>query len=221
MAAGLSGFLAMRYAIRGTVVVLPDLSGTTIPEASESLRRIGLLIDVLAMKPDPRAPANTILQQDPIAGSRVKPNQMVRVIVSSGERKEAVPSVVGSSLRVAQMNLMRLGHRLGDVCRVHYGPEQSSRIVYQIPQPGESPGSGIAVHVLFNLGEQEKSYVMPDLVGRDVNEAIRLFNKNQLKIETVNYRRAPGSFKGIILAQQPRRGYRLYQTSPIILEVSR
>ena len=221
LAATISGFLAMRYAIRGTVVVIPNLVGQTIDQADETLHRMSLKMNVLARKPDAQIPVNMVMEQDPIAGTRVKPDQMVRIIVSSGEKREAVPDVVGSSLRLAQLNLVRLGHMLGDVCRIHYSAENESKIVYQTPPPGDASGASTAVDVLLNLGLPEKSFVMPDLAARRLNETIHLFDKYQIKVESVTYRNTTGAAKGIILAQQPERGYQLTQQSHVRLVVSR
>lgn len=221
LAAALSGFLAMRYAIRGTVVTVPNLVGATTSDASVSLQRAGLVMKILARKPNPGTPASAVLIQDPIAGTTVKAGQMVRVIVSSGARKDAVPNVVGSSLRVAQMTLARAGHALGDVCRIHYGAENASEIVRQSPSPEDVSVASATVHVLLNLGAREENYVMPEVVGRDINEAIRFFEKSGILIESVTYRENSGFAKGIILAQQPERGYRLSRQSSLKLEVSR
>lgn len=221
LAALVSGFVAMRFAIRGTVVNIPNVVGMTTGEASHSLQRVGLAMKVLAKKPSPGNPANVVLVQQPIAGTPVKPDQMVRVILSSGDRKEAVPDVVGSSLRVAQMTLVSSGHALGDVSRIHYGPENASQIMMQLPTPQESSGLSTTVHVLLNLGAAEDTYVMPELVGRDINDAIRFFDRNGIKIQSVNYRPSSGMGKGIILMQDPERGHRLGPQTAVKLEVSR
>jgi hypothetical protein len=221
LAAALSGFIAMRYAIQGTVVIMPNLVGRPLGEAVDALNKVGLSLRVLARKSEPGKSANVILNQDPVSGMPVKANQTVRVIVSSADKKEAIPEVIGASLRVAQMTLMNSGYVVGDICRIHHGQENSLEIIDQGPSSNESRAEDVPIQLLLNLGAPEEGYLMPDFVGRDVNEAIQLFEKNRIRIETVSYRQNTGFVKGLVLAQLPERGHYLSRGTEVRFEVSR
>lgn len=221
LAASLSGLITMRYAIKGTTVLMPDLVGQTVTEASTSLNARGLGVHVVGSRPQPGKAAGVIVSQEPIAGTPVKPNQMARVVINSGEKKESTPKVLGASLRVAQISILRAGRNVGDVSRIHLGQEGASEVVCQAPMPDEVMSSGDSVHILVNSGEQEVGYVMPDLIGRDVNEVIRLCERSGIRIESISYRSDAGFTIGQVLAQQPDRGHRLSGQTPMKIVVNR
>jgi beta-lactam-binding protein with PASTA domain len=50
-------------------------------------------------------PEGQILEQNPPTGTRLKTNRSVKVLLSLGDRKFAVPNLLGTSLRAAQLTL--------------------------------------------------------------------------------------------------------------------
>jgi beta-lactam-binding protein with PASTA domain len=77
------------------------------------------------------------------------------------------------------------------------------------------------VHLLVNAGEAEPGYVMPDLIGHDVNEAIRLFESSGIRFESISYRSDSGLTIGQVLDQHPDRGHHLSRQTPVKIVVSR
>jgi beta-lactam-binding protein with PASTA domain len=116
---------------------------------------------------------------------------------------------------------MNSGYVVGDICRIHHGQENSLEIIDQGPSSNESRAEDVPIQLLLNLGAPEEGYLMPDFVGRDVNEAIQLFEKNRIRIETVSYRQNTGFVKGLVLAQLPERGHYLSRGTEVRFEVSR
>ncbi len=63
--------------------VLPDLTGRPAMEAEIRLERAGLRVGDRTVVLDPAAPAGTVVEQDPPAGSRVAAGQRVDLVVAS------------------------------------------------------------------------------------------------------------------------------------------
>src|SRR5688572_11383520 len=104
VAAILSALTAMRFAIRGREVAVPEVVGRSEDEARQILADNGLLLRTLSPRFSDEVPAGQILNQSPPPGTRLKTNRTVKVLLSLGDRKYAVPNLVGSSLRAAQLN---------------------------------------------------------------------------------------------------------------------
>src|SRR5689334_11701305 len=106
MVAGiLSALTAMRFAIRGREVAVPELQGKTEDQARQILQDSGLLLRVSSKQFSAKIPEGQVLDQNPPKGTRLKTNRSVKVLLSLGDRKYAVPNLVGTSLRTAQLAL--------------------------------------------------------------------------------------------------------------------
>ena len=112
-----------------------------------------------------QAPEGRILDQNPPSGVRLKSGRSVKVLLSLGERKFEVPSLVGASLRTAQLSLGQRRFTMGNTLYAHTENEPST-VAYQSPKPGPLTGTDPSVNVLISLGPLEQSFVMPDLIGK-------------------------------------------------------
>jgi len=74
---------------------------------------------------------------------------------------------------------------------------------------------------LVSQGEEEPKYIMPDLIGRKINQVVPRLQELGFKVEDIRYVYYPGLEKGIIVKQNPPGGYPIQKRNPISLEVSR
>ena len=125
-----SALTAMRFAIRGREVEVPQLTNKTKEEAEEMLRGRGLKLKVTSSRFSSQVAEGKVLQQDAAARTRLKVDRTVRVLLSLGEQKFAVPNLVGESVRAAQLTLAHPWRRERDVgaSPVGTGKVKSSRV---------------------------------------------------------------------------------------------
>src|SRR5262249_43040483 len=88
-----SALTAMRFAIRGREVEVPPLSGKTADQAKDILTRNGLIFKVASSRFSSEVPEGQIVAQIPPAGTRIKSNRTVPVLVSLGPPRFAVPNL--------------------------------------------------------------------------------------------------------------------------------
>jgi serine/threonine-protein kinase len=221
IAAGVSAITAMRLAIAGTEVTVPPLEGKTEEEAAEILSANKLFLRVSSSKRFSQGvPADRVMEQDPPAGTRLKSGRSVKVLLSAGESRYAVPNLVGSSLRAAQLTLAQRNFVLGNATMTHTATGEPQTIQQQDPQPGSKEGADPAVNVLVSLGPAQQAFVMPDVVGKRLDQIGPRIRAEGFTLEKVRYRKASGLGPGIIVQQQPQSGHRLLKTDNIVLEVS-
>src|SRR5205807_6879143 len=89
-AAFLSAITAMRIAIHGREVSMPNLIGKNVSDANTELRSRGLVLRV-ADRDYSEQPINTIVRQDPSAGPPMKVSQQAHVVLSLGQRSLQIP----------------------------------------------------------------------------------------------------------------------------------
>ena len=219
VAGGMSAITAMRLAIRGTEVVVPPLMGKTEDDARKFLEENKLLLRV-ASKSFNKLPAGRIFYQDPPAGTHLKTSRSVKVWLSAGESKYAVPNLVGSSARAAQLTLAQRNFILGNTSVTHTATGDAQTIQQQYPQPGSQEGADPAVDVLLSAGPVEQYFVMPDLVGKPFDLVTGRARAEGFQLGKPTYKKYSGVAPGVVTQQRPQAGHRLTKNDTILLEVS-
>ena len=215
-----SALTAMRFAIRGREVEVPELNGKTKDQAEEILRNRGLKLKVSSSRFSPDVAEGMVLAQDPSSGSRLKVDRTVKVLLSLGPQQFAVPNLVGTSLRAAQLTLARRRLMLGNTLYTHIAEGEPSTVIYQSPKPGTQEGADPSVNIVISLGAPAEYYIMPDLIGRPAEIVAGRARSEGFRIGKINYVKYPGVEPGVVIQQKPQAGYRLGKSDLILLDVS-
>src|SRR5438034_727371 len=101
----LSALTAMRLAIHGREVVVPDLVGKTPVEARKIAEQSGLQMDVERQYYSANVPAGNVLSQPPPPGTHVRRGWRIRVAVSVLTPRVAITNVLGQVARAAEINI--------------------------------------------------------------------------------------------------------------------
>jgi beta-lactam-binding protein with PASTA domain len=216
----LSAMTAMRFAIRGSEVEVPNLIGLTERSANRILVENGLTLTLDGRRFSEIVPESLILAQTPEPGSSVKRDRSVRVLLSLGPRQYAVPDLGGSSLRSSQLLLNQRGLSVGNTLYSHTDSGEASTVVFQTPEAGDLGAADPAVDILVSLGSSAQYFVMPRLIGLSGDEIITRIRRAGFRLGEVVYSQQSGVDGGLILSQQPSAGYRISRNDIISLEVS-
>src|SRR6516165_5078670 len=152
-AAFLSAITAMRIAIHGREVYMPNLVGKNVGEASQALRSNGLLLRV-ADRVYSDVPINQVVRQTPPPGMLMKVSQQAHVVLSLGQRQLEIPPLEGNTLRVSRIQLLRAGLQVGEVSNVVIPYQSSDTVLLQNPKPGHGAATP-KVDVLVAAGARE------------------------------------------------------------------
>jgi eukaryotic-like serine/threonine-protein kinase len=216
-AAFLSAITAMRIAIHGREVAMPNLVGRNVSEAGKMLQARGLVLRV-ADRIYSDQPINVVLRQTPTAGLLMKVSQQAHVVLSLGQRQLQIPLLEGNSLRASRIELLRQSLQVGEVSAVSMPNPPADTILMQNPKPGAGAATP-RVDVLISQGPHETAYVMPHLVGLSEAEAQRRLDLAQMR-RKVNYVSAPQWPHGAVIDQSPMAGARLPASATIELTVA-
>ncbi len=136
-AAFLSGVMAMRFAIQGREVDMPNLVGKNSAEVQALLSARGLQLKV-ADRIYSELPANTVVRQSPPAGEHMKISQDAHVVLSLGRQNVKIPGLEGETLRVARIQLLQAGLQLGEVTSLSVPNLPADSVVQQNPLVGDA-----------------------------------------------------------------------------------
>ncbi|MDA3896558.1 MAG: PASTA domain-containing protein [Desulfobacteraceae bacterium] len=219
---GISTYFTINYFIKNEkTVVVPDLVGEDIIYVLELLTNLGLNPKVKESEYSPDFAMNNIIYQDPDPGQVIKQGRDVRIIISKGTKVLSMPNLKGLNLQQALLIIEKNGLLEGSFAKTFHSKIKKDRIVAQYPLPGSETFRGISSNLLISLGTRPLEFVMPDLSGLFLDEAVLAAEKNHLKIDTIKMIYQKTKPDNIILNQNPSSGFHVLENDLINLEVNR
>jgi eukaryotic-like serine/threonine-protein kinase len=215
----LSALTAMRFAIRGREVVMPDLIGMPASEARPTLGqlRVGFKVEDRIYS---QWPVDAVVRQSPLPSMNVKIGQDAHVVLSLGPQKVTIPELGDKSVRAAQVELLRGGMQLGEVSSLYLRASEPDTVAEQYPNANTTNATSSRVDFLVALGPRPPAFVMPDLSGVSLADAEGRLSAAGLKVAKVTPVSAPGAPHGSVVEQNPARGQRVDTSSAIEFQVA-
>lgn len=218
---GVTAYLSFGQFVRRGVTAVPDLGGLTLVEAENRLAESGLEMSVAdAPRYDDDVPPGRVLQQRPRGASLVKRGSEVEVVESLGPAVLEVPELRGVAVAAAQVSLSAAGLTLGRTANVFAAGSARGRVVQQNPPPLQRVGQAAAVDLYVSDEDPTQTYIMPDLVYRDVREVREFFESRGFRVGGVKPEPYEGVAPGVVLRQHPLAGHPLRRQEVISLVVS-
>jgi serine/threonine-protein kinase len=210
--------ISMRLALRTREVVVPDLRGRSVQEATTRLAEQGVKLRVEdPRRLDPKVPAGHILTQEPAAGLPIRRQRSVKVWISAGARVANPPELEGQPVRAAENRLRQDGFAAPAIAEIRTGEYPADSVV---SQQSLDPAAG-RVALLVNRGERGATYVMPDLIGVNGERAADVLRARGFRVAVVGQQPYPGVPAGVVIRQSPQGGFQIAPGEAISLEVSR
>ena len=215
----ISASLTLRIVRNSQTTSVPNLSGRTLGAATNDAAQRRLRVKVMGRKNHPKIVVGRVIEQEPPAGTSIKENRTLRVILSLGPKKTTVPDVRGQALRSARLRLEGMGV---PIRRIVEAPSVAveDTVLVQSPEAGvvENLGEGVLLVIAKNWSLRD--YVMPDLIGKSIDDIARVFESRGFVPPQLRYKSYPGLDRGTILSQSPLAGYRLNPKTAVVFEVS-
>jgi serine/threonine-protein kinase len=179
---------------------VPSLIGLTTETAADLLRSRDLRMVVGGEQPDPKVPKGKVAEQDPLADSELVKGGEVKVIVSSGVKKQKVPPVVGKPLEEAKGLLAAKGLTVGKVLETGEGDPGTVTEV----QPGV--GAEVADGSEVTLTISPAGTPVPDVVGSYRPKAKKLLEEAGFKVGKIRWGYNDYKDYNVVIKQEPEAG---------------
>ncbi len=216
-----SAWVTLRWVTAEKTVSVPDLEGRNVVAALKEVGQLGLDLRVIREEYHPSVARHGIIAQYPQAGTSLKMDRNIEVVISLGMRDIAVPDVRGQSIRKAELILSENGLSVGRVTQVYAPGSEERMVLAQNPLPLAERIQENAVNLLVSLGPRPTAYRMPDLIRMDFDAAMALLESAGLNVGNVHYEQYPGVVGNRVINQSPAEGYRVSRSSPVTLVVNR
>jgi len=101
----------------GEFIIVPDLKGKSLETVGIELKDHDLAMEIQdSANYNPKYTKYSVIEQNPIAGSQVKENRKIYLILNpSGYRKVEVPNILKRTFRQAKPQLEALEFEIGDI----------------------------------------------------------------------------------------------------------
>ena len=212
----LSAFAVVALLLRQEEVRVPDLTGQDIVTTIETLSQQGLQLKVERREPHASYPRDTVLSQTPVGGATIKKGRPVRVVVSQGPSEMQAPKLAGENYRKA-------GFFPADQSRVSSAEAPRDVVIAQDP-PAETPlERGGRISLLVSSGKKAQALVMPKLVGRKADDAVRaverMGHQHRILYKTSGDKSQP--VERTVVGQKPAAGHPVTADASVEIVVSK
>jgi beta-lactam-binding protein with PASTA domain len=204
----ISNFILMPLFVRhGAEVEVPDVKTMNISRATQLLAEKGLEISVVGWQYDQNLPDSSVISQEPEPRMMIKRGRKVKVVLSRGAEKIAVPYLTGLTT-VRAMNLLdRTGFIVSGIDSLASDSIAFGCVVKSDPEPGTKLERGAGVKITVSRGPTEGKMLMPDLVGKKLAEYQGQLVAQGLVIGEIRYVPGQSLEPGTIVLQAPQPGF--------------
>ncbi len=229
----ISALTAMRVAIHGREVAVPNFVKMSVTEAERTAQGNGLAVSLEGQFYSADVPEGRVVSQQPAPGTRVRRGWRVRLAQSLGAQKVVIPDVEGQSPRAAELNVRQRGLEIDTVAEAHIPDAPTELVIAQSPPPAAVGVQSPKLSVLLAAEPDPPMFVMPNFVGRSLAEASSDIEQAGFKLAQVKTAAENGSSNGVaqlnkstsigtmVVRQVPSAGQKIGADTPIVLEVSR
>ncbi len=220
--AGISAFLTISYSIKNeSIIVVPELVGRDVVSVLEQLSDMRLNTKVAGFEYTTSIPKNFVISQDPEPGTLIKEGRDVRIIFSKGPRSVIMPSLSKLDYQSAGLLLDDTGLEEGNLSYTFNSDIPKNHIISQFPFTGSEILRGDCADLLISKGKKLKEYIMSDLTGFSIDDAIFHIENANLVIGEIKSVASNHYPENTITAHEPGSGHRVTEGKRINIVINR
>ncbi len=180
------------YTRHNKEILVPNLKGKQIEELKDILKTKKLRFSIKNKKSySNEYPANAILNQDPLAGSRVKKNRTIYVSLNS-EKPPIIkmPDLLHGSLRNAELilkaNELRIGY-IRYVSNIAKNAVLAQSFDGKKIEVGDPIHKGSRIDLTIGAGLGKKEIPLPNLIGKTLEEVQSILKRYGFQLGSIIY----------------------------------
>jgi beta-lactam-binding protein with PASTA domain/predicted Ser/Thr protein kinase len=156
------------WATSARTLTVPDLSGKPAADAFNQLQQMGFTKVSEKTQTSSSVQSGLVIGTQPAAGTSIKSDQPVVLLVSGGPVEVQVPDVVGKTQEQATTILQQAGFTV-NVSQQNSNSVPVGTVITTNPTPGTTVGQGSAVQIVVSNGKQQVT--IPSVVGQSPSAA--------------------------------------------------
>ncbi len=194
-------------------IAIPDVSGQTVAEAKETLKKANFEIGEEKSEASEKVEEGRIIRTDPDAGTGRKEGTKINLVVSSGKQSFQLSNYIGrkSTDVIAELKQKKVPENLIKIEEEESSESEEGTVLRQSPSAGTTYDLSKASTITLTIAKKVTSVVMPSYTGSSLeftkNNLIQIVGIKEANIEVVEVTTAPsGTAEGTVVEQSPRAG---------------
>lgn len=201
-------------------VAVSDVVGKQVEVARNILTNQNLRVSESEIFSD-KVPVGSVVSQYPEAGSVVKEQRMIVLVISKGGEVAVVPDLRGLNRRDAELKIRNAGLIVGRVDEQFNADTPADTIISQQPRPPAQVNKNTAVDLVISKGVAPRKFPLPDFRGSPLTTVGTQLESLKLKqgkvTEEANSKYPPGT----IIGQNPLPAAEVLEGASIDLTVAK
>jgi serine/threonine-protein kinase len=165
----------------GSRVVVPSVVGGSFDEAVSVVSPLGLTAVIVENRFDEEIPKSKIIESIPAGGGKVDAGGTVKLIVSKGPERFAVPMTTGLTPEAAQAALKKYPLLVGKVSEVFNSDIPKGFVVSSSPASGASVKRDTTINLLVSKGIEQ--IALASYLGKSGEQALNELTEAGFSVE--------------------------------------
>ncbi|MFO8062699.1 MAG: PASTA domain-containing protein [bacterium] len=215
----IANYIVMPWIIRsGSEIVIPDITGMHINEASRIIKREGLSISVSDEIYSDKIDQSVIVSQTPLPNTKVKFSKTIEIVISKGAEKLIVPTVRNLFINDAVSLIENNGFTVKDTVYSFSGDISENNAINTNPPSGTIATKGSGVILYVSRGNKSDYVNLPSFIAMSPDSAQALARRNDIHIG--EFIEQPGDYdRPTVIMQSPDSGVWVLKGDTINLTV--
>lgn len=214
-------FLTMSVLIKGEEVKAPALAGKSLSEAYRLAAEKGVYLKKIRGNYGKQYKPLTVINQFPNPGVKIKEKSFITVYVTSEVVEVVTPDLVGYNLKECEKLIRDNNLRKRYISYVESGEAPVDSVISQSIPAGTRIPEDSWIDILVSKGPHSQSYIMPDVIGKNIDSVRAYFEEKGLKISKETPMDYPGLPSGTIIMQRPQSGFQINDKARVHLGVTK
>ncbi len=215
-------YLAMHFIVAPRLPVagvdVPQLDGLTPEQARGLLEPRGLLLILDEERPDDKATPGTLIDQRPLAGSRLRRGEDVHAVVARAAGTIKVPRLAGLTVDAAREALTEAKLKAGNVTETPSPTVPKGQVVTATPAAGNDVKPDTAIELQVSSGPAAQ--IVPSVLGKSRATAKTMLEKAGFTVGILKYGSNDDFDSGTVIKQDPPANAQVAPGSKIDLTIN-
>ena len=228
---GLIALSVFFIAVRGKEeVMVPDILGKELTQALIELQEKELYPRISMRSAAAGEEKGVILEQNPEAGTLVKAERRINLVISQGMAFDKMANYLGKNINDVRLEIRAFNTQspettitIKEPFMYQYSNDIAGTVLQQSPMPGTDLTGSITLELIVSRGKENSRITVPDLTGLSYTDAI--VKLGQLRIGFSFSMESPGPSNagknpGTVLSQNPLGGTEVNSDEKVTVTVA-
>ena len=197
-------------------VELPDLTGSTVKDATARLSELGLKFEQI-LENNNTVNAGTVFKTEPVMNTSIPSGDTVKLYISEGVKTVNIPDLQAMSKGTATRTVENLGLEVGEVTQMYSDNIAQGQVIRTYPATGNEVAEGTAIDLIVSKGKEVKTVEIPNVEQKSVADATNILEGLGLSVKATKGLEASDASKNGLVYEQNPVGYTVKEGTVITI----